>query len=171
MNSPSRVAPFVLAFGVVATAFAAAAQGRAPQAGQPGGMGMHGGMMHCPAGGVPGFKAETVDTKDGASLTFTADEDYADALRAHAYMLAAMQSGRVRETWGMPGAPLPDANATVEVVKGGARVSFSARHRSQVDAVRSAVRKLASNAQQGGCPMACCGMGSETMGPGMMGPK
>lgn len=170
MNSPNRFAPLVVAFGIFA-AFPAAAQERAPQAGQPGGMGMHGGMMHCPATGVPGFKAETVDTKDGASLTFTAADDYADAVRAHAYMLAAMQSGRVREAWGMASAPLPDANAAVEVVKGGARVSFTARDRSQVDALRAAVRKLASSAQQGGCPMACCGMDSGMMGHDMMGPK
>lgn len=132
----------------------------------------------CPLA-VPGTVENVVDTEGGVAITFTAPAGQVDDVRARVRQMAQqgmmaacpchgmmgdagapMAMGRgmggprmgpgMMERQGMRG--LPPADARVEDVSGGARLTLTAKNPADVDALRAHVR-MHFDHMKAGCPM------------------
>lgn len=104
---------------------------------------------------VEGTTIHAMDVESGAALVFTTTGDLAD-LRRRAARMAAMHNRHQAHDGGMMGGrgmAMVPADARAEETEGGARIVFTPRDPSQLDALREHVERMAERMAAGHCPM------------------
>ncbi len=126
------------------------------------GSGQHPGSMGdmCPMK-IKGTTAHAEDVERGAALLFTTTGDVTEVRGRVGKMAAMHTSMHARGMGGMAGdggmamkkGEMMASSVKVDEIEGGARVVFTARDVSKVDALRAEVRDHAAHMATGDCPM------------------
>jgi len=109
-------------------------------------------MQDCPMN-IPGVEVAVVDTPTGIAVSLTTKSGNVNELRRRVERMAAMHTGPMESSPGMPGKMMPGL-AKYEAIPNGARLTLTPKDPAQLTEFRKQVRAHVERmTKEGGCSM------------------